>query len=149
MHSFIGISQVKISDRRELPIHASEIWEKMFKLNQNENWITLKETNDYIYSWNYYNCEIQKKLHTNISIAINEKKSPQITEILTEFIANSILIELYNTKNIENINIKKKHVKDLYIEVVSIQVQLKKLDFNLYKELVLLIKQIKMVKLRG
>ena len=104
--SLNGFTQKVIMKRTDLPIHASEIWGKMFKLNQNENWIKLKETNEYIYSWNYYDCEIQKTLHKSISKAISDKSTNEIRKILTEFISNSILIELYNTKNIENISIK-------------------------------------------
>ena len=126
--------------RSEVTINLPKIWSKLIELVDEEEWERVSYINEKVKDVLVVNCWEQLELYNEYLLNIGLKKKLKAKNQIVIIIANSILLEINSVLDIEDVNLRKAKVKDLFGELISIQFFFKKVDFNYYKSLYSLIK---------
>ena len=92
-------------------------------------------------AFNSFNCPITKELILKLFEAIEDGNQELTTFNLTQIICYGVIHDLYLLQNVDDKIEKSNHIKNLYREVVSIQFELKNIDFQQYMAIVLLVRR--------
>ncbi|MDA9564189.1 hypothetical protein N9R81_05910, partial [Flavobacteriales bacterium] len=134
-------SQIRIESRKELPIKAGEVWSKMIEYIEDEDWQNAKELSEYAEFLVSGNCYYQGNLYHDYYLAVDAKNDELSLQTFSMLIANSIIIELVKISEIDVVEQRQMELRLLCCEVVAIQHILKKYDFELYKQLFMLVRR--------
>lgn len=93
-----------------------------------------------------FGCNHFQEQYTRLLQAISSKKREEIEKAFLDFVLTGIYVDLYNILALSNNEEKSRHIKGLFQEVISIQKLIKKYQFENYKRLISLFRQINQVR---
>lgn len=127
-------------NRDDKNLKMSVIWTKMFSLIDDEDWARVEVMNFEVKDLLTHNCKQQEILFVKYSSNYRNTSKTQSKNALAMLIANNITLELRSVIIIKDEVKRRTQLKNLFAELISIQYQLKSIDFTYYRTLFSLIK---------
>ena len=93
-----------------------------------------------------FGCSYYQKQYTKLLKSLSSNNSEEIERAFLDFVLIGIYLDLHNTLALSNNQEKSRHIKGLFQEVISIQKLMKEYQFENYKKLILLFRQINQVR---
>ncbi len=126
--------------RDDINLKMSVIWDKLFNLIDDADWVRVETMNMEVKDLLTHNCKQQEILFTKYNSNLTIKGKSQSKDALALVIANSITLELQYVIAIKDNAKRKSKLKNLFAELIAIQYPLKSVDFAYYNSLFYMIK---------
>lgn len=93
-----------------------------------------------------FGCRYFQKQYTDLLQSLSSNNEGEIEKAFLDFVLTGIYLDLHNTLTLSDSQEKSRHIKGLFKEVIAIQKLMKKYEFENYKRLILLFRQINQVR---
>ena len=134
--SWTAQSQVSLPFRKDAPIATDLYWTKAYNLLENRRAEELDQLLGGLIKGSTGTCSGFDSEFDNLNDVLNGQNNADALRALTEFIARSIVLEIYALKTIPDRQERKTAIINLFKELIAIQKYIKTIDFDTYRELV-------------
>lgn len=131
--------------KAKLPLSIDEYWQKTFVLIDNNNFEEAQILIEKVIIVDSIKCEIILTTYNALIRSLEVGDKTLALDTATKFIIESILYDMGNITAVINEKDRSAVIRELYKELISIQVHAKEYDFNLYRDIVILIRKLNQI----
>jgi hypothetical protein len=145
MHDLSYSQEFKRKSLLDRDVEIYLIWNKAFDLIEQERYDKLDLLFEHVKKEENYSITSQLEICDRIEMSIDNKNNTLLSCQLTNLILSEVIINLRKVNELEDVAQKKMILRSIFKELISIQNELKENNFQLYKDIVNMIRVLNMV----